>query len=254
MIVDGFTFFNELDILEIRLEELYPVVDRFVLVKSDVTFRGNHKPYYFEENKERYAKYLDKIVHIQLIDTNGYSKDPRVAPWERERFQRNSIAQGLQDLEPDDIVIISDVDEIPRREKVQHIRPLVSMTLGMGMYYYALNVYDGNAWGGAKAVRYKHFKDAESLRHSDPPESLANAGWHFSYLGNEQNVIDKIKAFSHWELDTPEVTDPEAMRERMLRGEDVWGHGKKYEIVKVDDTYPHAIRNNMIYYKKYIKE
>ena len=159
------------------------------------------------------------------------------------------------------VIMVSDVDEIIRRESVGEIARLAkkgSVTIGMNMYYYALNVYDGNAWGGAKAISKTEMAfqglTPETLRHSDPEFSVSNAGWHFSYLGDEQTIINKIKSFSHWELDTPEVTNPEAMRERMLRGEDVWGHGKKYDIVEIDDTYPHAIRNNMLYYKKYIKE
>lgn len=264
MIIDGFTFFNELDVLDIRLEELYPVVDRFILVESNVTFRGQNKPYYFEENKDRYTKYLDKIVHVKVIDPGTHSKDPKIAPWDREKYQRNAIMRGLFPLPSatlNPVIIISDVDEIIRRESVDEIARLArkgTVTIGMNMYYYGLNVYDGNAWGGAKAttnteMAYRGLQP-ETLRHSDPEFSVNNAGWHFSYLGDEQNVINKIKAFSHWELDTPQVTDLEAMRQRMLRGEDVWGHGKKYEIVPVDDTYPHAVRNNMLYYRKYIKE
>lgn len=262
MIVDGFTFFNELDVLDIRLEELYPVVDRFILVESNLTFRGHVKPFWFEENKDRYEQYLDKVVHVKLTDTNMYSRDKRVAPWQREKFQRNSIMNGLLDnaVSPDDVIFISDVDEIIRRESVHEVAKLTrhsSVSIGMEMYYYALNVYDGNAWGGAKAIALRDMigqgLTPETVRHSDPKQSVTNAGWHFSYLGDAHHVKNKIQSFSHWELDTPDVTDIDKMNERMLRGEDIWGHGKSYQIVDVDETWPHAVRNNMLYYSRYIK-
>jgi len=252
-IYDCFIFYNELDILKIRLEELYPVIDKFVLVESNLTFRGKTKPYVFGENKAKFSKYLDKILYVPLNDNNEYSSDFRIAPWEREKWQRNQIALGIQDLQPDDIIIVSDVDEIPRRSTIAKINPIVSVTLGMNMYYYALNMYDGNAWGGAKAVRKKYYRDAESLRHSDPEESISNAGWHFSYLGDAEHIKNKIQSFAHWELDTPEITDIDKMNSRIDAGVDIWGHGKRYQQVEIDDTYPIEVVKNKQYYSKYIR-
>jgi beta-1,4-mannosyl-glycoprotein beta-1,4-N-acetylglucosaminyltransferase len=253
MIVDGFIFFNELDILEIRLEELYPVVDRFVLVESDKTFRGAFKPYYFEENRNRYAKYLDKITHIMLKDTNKFSDDYKVEPWDREHWQRAQISRGFNGLELDDIVMISDVDEIPRREVVAELDPETTVRLSCKMYYYGINVFAGGC-GALKASRYSSFTTPGNLRHSDPPVEIPNAGWHFSYIGDATHISNKLSSFSHWELDIPEVNNLDSINDRMSRGEDIWGQGHKYEIVEVDGTYPHAIRNNMLYYSKYIKE
>ena len=68
-IYDGFIFFNELDLLDIRLNTMYDVVDYFILVESSVTHQGTPKPYIFEENKERFSKYLDKIIHIKIDNT-----------------------------------------------------------------------------------------------------------------------------------------------------------------------------------------
>lgn len=85
ILFDCFTFFNELDLLEIRLEELSSVVDWFVLVEATRTFSGRPKPLYFEENKERYSKFLHKIVHVKL----GYMPEKPSSAWELEAFQRN---------------------------------------------------------------------------------------------------------------------------------------------------------------------
>ena len=67
-IYDCFIFFNELDLLEIRLSELYNYVDYFVIVEANKTFKGKSKPFYFEENKQKYKKYLDKIIHVKVYD------------------------------------------------------------------------------------------------------------------------------------------------------------------------------------------
>jgi hypothetical protein len=99
MIFDCFTFFNELDILEIRLNEMAPVVDRFVLVEASKTFQGADKPLYFNENKARFAPFLDKIEHV-IVD---FPEDPSLyrkassQAWAREYFQRDQIAQGRTD-------------------------------------------------------------------------------------------------------------------------------------------------------------
>lgn len=252
MIVDSFIFYNELDILEIRLEELYPVVDRFVLVESDLTFRGNPKPYFFEENKQLFSRYLDKIVHIKIEDNNVYSADPTKAPWEREEWQRNQISVGIDDVANDAIIIVADVDEIPRRSVVAELNPTDCVRIGMNMYYYALNVL-GGVWGGAKAVRKHSFTSAEEIRKSSPSDSVFG-GWHFSYLQDDPKVIvNKLKNFSHRELDIPEITDLDAINERMNRLEDIWGYGEKYTLVEVDDSYPVAVLNDLDYFSRYIR-
>ena len=122
MIYDCFSFFNELDILEIRLNTLNEVVDKFVLVEAPWTFTGNPKPLYFEENKERFKLFLDKIIHI-------VADQPPVSPtvterenaWIRESHQRNSINAGLNNAKNNDLIIISDLDEIPNPQIIKKI-------------------------------------------------------------------------------------------------------------------------------------
>ena len=92
-IYDCFTFFNELDILDIRLQELYDTVDHFVLVEANQSHSGKPKEYIFENNKDRFEKYLDKIIHIKIDDFPD-TKDS----WVREKFQRYCINRGLTEL------------------------------------------------------------------------------------------------------------------------------------------------------------
>ena len=89
MIFDCFTFCNELDLLELRLETLSDVVDKFVLVEADRTFTGKSKPFFFAENKARFTNYLDRIIHVQVEDMPQTNN-----PWDREHFQRKGLFVG----------------------------------------------------------------------------------------------------------------------------------------------------------------
>ena len=119
MLYDCFTFYNELDLLEVRLHEHNAAVDRFVLVEARQTFQGVPKDLVFEKNKQRFAPFLDKIIHV-IIDfpehiALNYYKNSNAA-WNREFFQRDAMAQGLAAAQPNDLIMVSDVDEIVRSD------------------------------------------------------------------------------------------------------------------------------------------
>jgi beta-1,4-mannosyl-glycoprotein beta-1,4-N-acetylglucosaminyltransferase len=221
---DGFMFFNELDILEVRLAELYPVVERFVLVESNSTHSNNHKPLHYEENKERFAAYADKIIHVVVEDT---PTDEGVAGstdehWKREKFQRDAIVRGLAtvSMQRDDIVLISDVDEIPRRDAALSLltcdirTKVFPIEMRTYMYYYDLNwMWFHGAPGeevpkywtyGPKAV-YRHqldtitpsvFRTYHPATHSQTIYPKC-AGWHFSYFGGVKRIQAKLQAYAH---------------------------------------------------------
>jgi beta-1,4-mannosyl-glycoprotein beta-1,4-N-acetylglucosaminyltransferase len=249
LIIDCFTFFNEFDVLKIRLEELYPVVDRFVLVESNKTFRGQTKPYYFSESKDFY-KYSDKIVVVKLTDDNDFNVDEHHEPWEREYWQRNQIMQGLTDCNDDDIVLISDVDEIPRRSAIRDLVFDDIESIELTGFSYSVNMHDCGFYT-IKAVRYGFISSPQKIRTTPPQSIVKNGGWHFSSLGDEHHISHKLKSFAHWELDVPERTDPEKIRQRMLSGKDILGDGHQYVRLEIDDSWPEEIKNNREYWRKY---
>lgn len=120
-VYDCFTFFNELDLLEIRLNELDPVVDRFVLVEATVTQRGQPKSLFFRENRERFTKFLPKIEHVVVEDMPA-GPQTKSNNWKRENFQRRAIMRGLASAQADDFVLISDLDEIPMPKRSRQQR------------------------------------------------------------------------------------------------------------------------------------
>lgn len=267
-IYDCFTFYNELDLLEIRLEELYDHVDQFVIVEANTTFTNNPKPFNFELNADRFAKYLDKIRYVQVKNMPGNSD-----PWVNERFQRNQIMRGIGDAEPDDIVIVTDVDEVLRASAVDHMRTSdqTMFALRMPIYNFKFNYMKVspdryNIWG--MAARRRAFDDIlpntlRDLRFSffDMPyqfqnngcEVIEHAGWHFTYLGNNETLRDKAQSFSHQEVNTPEFLaqiDVDASIEARTE----WNRSSDavYEIVEVDTYLPGAIFNNLNKYTQFI--
>ncbi len=115
-VYDCFMFFNEIELLKMRLEELDEVVDYFVLVESAETQRGDPKPFYFYENYHLFEKYLDKIIHVMVDE-----RHPEMGLWEREHFQRECISRGLTQCNSSDMILISDLDEIPRSKLIQEL-------------------------------------------------------------------------------------------------------------------------------------
>ncbi|ACJ01358.1 N-acetylglucosaminyltransferase [Rhodospirillum centenum] len=236
-LIDCFIFFNELDVLEIRLRELAGVVDRFVLVEATHSFRGHPKDLVFAANRARFAPYLDRITHV-VVDDMPCDPDP----WVNERFQRNAIARGLHGAAPDDIVVVSDVDEIPRASVMAELRgtPFKAAGLRMRLYYVRLNYQNlvGSAshavWSVAQPfARFRSAQAARDLRPALdaadgalPPGHLVlpDAGWHFSYLGDKERILNKVRNFSHAEIDTAalEALDIDGL---MRSGTDLLGRG-----------------------------
>jgi beta-1,4-mannosyl-glycoprotein beta-1,4-N-acetylglucosaminyltransferase len=243
-VYDCFPFFNELDLLEVRLNELYDVVDHFVIVENPLTQSGLEKPLYFEENKDRYTKYLDKIIHI--VGPKREGKDL----WLRENAQRNDIMLGLQNAKDEDIIIISDLDEIVKKEKVNEIKQMVlekkdPIRLGLTMYRYFINRRDMdiNIWWLAYATSYKTLKEysPEFLRtkHSYT-YTLSEAGWHFTDLGWTKKNTSKLEACAHQERNKDKNKNPYVLLKKARKG----------KLVRIDKTYPKCITQNLKYFKK----
>lgn len=271
MVYDCFIFFNELDLLEIRLNELNEVVDKFVLIEANKTFQNNHKPYYFEENKERFSPFLDKIIHIKLDKYPLFIPiiNP-FTPWKLEFFQRNSIVKGLVNCKPEDIVLISDVDEIPKASVLKEMLANgIDQIYGlkMDMYMYFLNnqlIYDGGSsmtieqskdgiWHCTAVLPYKLLKQKpnrlrkiimRTRRRGEVFKIIPNAGWHFTYLGGVKNIIKKLEAFSHTEFNNDTFKSQEKIEEYITTGKDLFGRDMQFKMLDNLETLPKFIQEN----------
>lgn len=265
-VFDVFPFYNEFDILEIRLEELWNTVDQFVLIESNTTFTGKAKPYLFEENKERYTKYLSKIRHIKLDASIEECKS--VFPhetddnWTREKYQRYAAVLNLTDVQDEDLVIIADCDEIPRAEIIDMIKVDENnydrYHLFVIQCQYKINymkIHHPSRHGNIMVTRGRVFTNPQREReytfHWTPkPEntvSVDHGGWHLSYFGDEKHCINKIQSFSHSEQNKSSIIDNYNI-DWMIRnryGQDGTGSTERFEIVVVDDYFPKHVYENI---------
>lgn len=262
-IYDCFIFCDELDLLELRLEILNDVVDKFVLVESPRTHSNKLKPLYFAENKERFSKYLDKIIHIVADDietADGYGTH-----WQRERDQRNAIVRGLVNCSNYDIIILSDVDEIPNPEIVSSYRHRCDLGhLKQSLYYYYFNCKATTIWDKARIfpytflLKYSPQQIRENLPHTSssiPFIYIENGGWHFSYLGGVNAIQNKLNSFSHQELNLPEINNPGFISNAIENGKDLYNRAyEQMNFVEIDDTYPELIYKNTQKYRKWIRK
>jgi len=199
MLVDTFMFYNELTVLELRLNLLDEYVDRFVLVESEVNHKGGPKPLFFQENKDRFAKWAHKIHHIIVTAEESPTDED---PWSREKYQRNCILRGLDDVPPEAIVMVSDVDEIPDFSKVPFEKlPHIVNSVHMWMFEYSLDhLFTGEPWFGTVITNAELFKRMGPNYFRDHRWKfpvLAYSGWHLSSFGDAQHVWNKIQTYAH---------------------------------------------------------
>jgi beta-1,4-mannosyl-glycoprotein beta-1,4-N-acetylglucosaminyltransferase len=140
-VFDCFPFFNELDVLDIRLSELDGLVDHFVIVEATRTHTGKPKPLYYAENRTRFDRYAHKIIHV-VVDDFPYEASDH---WGREIFQRQAIVRGLAEARPDDLIITSDCDEIPKPAALRRALGFRGMSRRIVVfwcdnYFYRLNL------------------------------------------------------------------------------------------------------------------
>lgn len=229
MIVDCFTFYNELKMLLFRLEYLYETVDYFVIVEALVTHAGNAKPLFFKENEAMFEKYKNKIVHVVVEDmpTDDWT-------WSREIFQRNCIDRGIKTLtlNPNDIICISDCDEIPNRNVISKVNGNLSLgvySLNQRLYYYNFSgLFKELVWSHSKILNYSTYLSIGCCPNDirlkiKPVGEFDNAGWHFSYFGSPEFISNKIKNFAHNELNIPIFTDVNQIKKRIENNEDLYG-------------------------------
>lgn len=207
-VYDTFLFNDELDLLKLRLHWLSDVVDFFVVVESRRTLSGKSKPLHFWENRKLFQPFLHKIIHLE-VPVNDLPE------WEYEFYQRNFIKQGLQNCDDNDIVFISDADEIINiKEILQNHSSKLPALIELPMYYYFTNLKTNQTffvnlaapWGFIKNLDLGfRYRDYPAYTQSVIKADTAITGWHFSYLygNNIEPYQKKIKAFSHQEYNTP---------------------------------------------------
>ncbi|KJA28953.1 glycosyltransferase family 17 protein [Hypholoma sublateritium FD-334 SS-4] len=229
-VLDAVLMSNELDLLEIRLNELDAVVDNFLIVESNASFTGLAKETFFAKNRARFAKFEHKIVYSFLP---GNALRPGQSPWDVEAHTRNTmtglIRSHVATFAPNTLTIVfmSDLDELPARHTVDLLKNCdfgPSIHLQLRDYLYSFEWYIGptswrasaHVWDQTKSI-YRHSKSGERI--------LADAGWHCSYCFKTlPEYILKMQGFSHADRIAGRVNllDPKRIQDTICRGKDIF--------------------------------
>ncbi len=254
-IYDCITYFDEDVILKIRLNVLYKVVDKFIITEGAFNHRGIRRKLNF--NIENYQEFSEKIIYLPVDDFPNLND-----PWSMLKHQRNFANKYLKELDKNDYVIISDVDEIPSPSKILEF---VKKKYDIGvfeqlMFYYKLNILNETSpyWHGSKICKFKYFKNPEWLRaykhkqygwwRIDKPKNLKiikDGGWHYSFLYNIEGIVKKISSYQHLEYDNDSIKNKQDLDYKIKNKLDLFDRNYKYKRVAIDyKTSPNYIIKN----------
>jgi beta-1,4-mannosyl-glycoprotein beta-1,4-N-acetylglucosaminyltransferase len=287
LVIDCFDFYNELDILEIRLNTLDSLVDYFVISEAPVMFSGLPKALFFEEHKHepRFQKFSHKIIHQIITDTpddyinltantGDYWKDnviekvmnqpwwPHIhTPYGRDTFQKESLIRALTFCMPDDIIILSDADEIANpitlKNVIDNFDPNQIYNLRQKMYNYFFNVRklgQEEIWNGNMILSYEKFKTTAMgfIKTYRPGIFVDNGGWHYSFMGGREGVLIKMISGNETQLYTEQNKNSiqSNIDNCLTLGHDMFNRPCSYII---DTDYPEYVQNNLERFRNYIK-
>jgi beta-1,4-mannosyl-glycoprotein beta-1,4-N-acetylglucosaminyltransferase len=238
MIYDCFLFNNEFELLEIRLHTLATIVERFVIIEGASTFTGQRKDFNHVRMSELIKEFPGKIF-FQIVPVCG------AGPREREAFQRNKIAEFLTDCADDDIIMLSDADEIPDSIAIKKYAYPVSFE--QSMYFYYLNCRHSQKWIGSVIGMYGHLKERSPQFWRDNRGDIINipGGWHFSYQGGIDRIIKKLENTSEQQDNTERNKDRARLKMLMETGQDIFERDEPFTFIPPDSAeLPQYVREN----------
>ena len=256
-IYDCFQYFNEDHMLDLRMSILNEDVDYFVISESNKTHQGENKSLNF--NIENFKKYKKKIIYTVA----NFNEDKNFINHQGgesliEQHQRNNILNGLNKAHENDLIILSDSDEIPDLKKINQIKSTSKFTaFSQKMFMYKLNLQNVNesGWIGSKICLKKNlplpqklrdlkFKEYPFWRFDKKNIQIIKGGWHFSFLQSPEDIIKKIKAYSHGEFNTEEIINIKNIEEKIFNNKDIFNRGFKLKKIEIDDNFPEFILKN----------
>ena len=266
---DCFMYFDEDLVLDLRLNILNEYVDTFVIAEATKDHTGRDKKLNFNINN--FSKFKNKITYIIVddlpTDLKSYKKNWPVHHL-RDQHQRNSLSKGYKNCDGDDLIMISDIDEIPAPDKIKEFKIINKYACFIQKNFQSkinlLNISDNN-WNGTKITKKKYLKSPQWLRNiktSKPafwkfykprqPQLIYEGGWHFSFLKEPEDISKKIKSYSHSEYNKSEFTDEKKIEARIQNRVDIFDRNFKYKRINLDDTFPKYILENLSKYNNWI--
>ena len=251
MIVDAFTFFNEKELVELRIKYLNDVVDYFLIVEADVTHTGKEKKWNFPKVLDsRLKKFSHKIEYHQMkVDLQKAEKEKSPnykggtwgRSWKVESMQRNFIKDAYKKFSPSDIIVISDLDEIPSKQKLSFIKScdfkvVAPVALEQSSFHLNCNFLELEKWVGSVVVTKELVDRYEPQIFRDLRKRISRfavAGWSFSSFGGVKRVREKIESFCHEEYNKETFKNETHLKNCIETGKDIFDRSvKKRQIDK----------------------
>jgi beta-1,4-mannosyl-glycoprotein beta-1,4-N-acetylglucosaminyltransferase len=245
-VYDCLMFFSEIDMLELRVKELQHVVDYHVVCESRETHSGKPKELNFDKLYKRLPAHLQaKMIYVVVDELSDGVRDS----WQREYYHRSCISRGLVNAQPDDLVIVSDCDEIVNPDVIPQIKDKAGIT--MDLYYYDVQHKAREFWG-VGATRWGLYQDINGIRTNAMGGKQLVGGWHLSYMGDPDFIMEKLGAFMHYDMALQQNITSEKVIQALATGKDLWNRsGFILDYVPFGDGMhlPKIIRDNQKYYK-----
>ena len=226
-------FFNEVELLDLRLRTLKDHVDYFVLAEINITHSGKPKPYYFDEFKFLFKEY--NIIHLKDV----MPPDPN--PWVVENAHRNMLQKGYDSAFPDDYIIISDLDEIPNPVRIHEgiNMGLNSFGLHQDLYCYYTNCKSAQIWAGSVVIKKKYIKTPQHVRNNrfNQPINFPDGGWHYTSMGGKERIRLKFDSFAETDFNIYQYMNDSNLDECLETGKDLTGRTESYAQKRfIDDS------------------
>jgi len=244
-VYDSFIFFDELDMLKLRLEELDDLVDYHILVEAKRTFTNEPKELYYNNNKHLFKKYNSKIIHLTIDDFDNV-KDNDI-PWNCEYYQRDYAVNHIRNnLSIADVILHGDVDEFPKVDAIKHLIYRIGLNtiyrLEMDFYYYNFNWMMDNKWFFFFICRVCDLMNTTLTDYRiryQIPQFIKEAGWHMSYFMTPQRIQRKLETFSHQEYNNGIFKNSKWINHCIDTGTSIFAKDLKHgtnKLIKNNDT------------------
>ena len=263
-IYDCFQYFNEDHMVDLRMNILDPYVDFFVISESTKTHQGQNKKINFDI--KNFPQFKDKIKFLvadydKKINFENHTGGESII----EQHQRNYLINGLKDASPEDLIILSDSDEIPDLSKIKNInknKKFIAFSQKMFMYKLNLLNVEESGWIGSKITKKKNIssmQDLRNLKFKNYPFwridkghlQIIEGGWHFSFLQTPDQILKKIKSFSHGEFNNS-LLNENSIEKKILKNEDIFNRGFTLKKIDLNENFPKYIYNNQEKFSKWI--
>ena len=268
-LIDCFMYFDDDLVLDIRLNTLNEHVDQFIIAEATLDHAGNDKKLNFDMNK--FTKFKHKINYL-IIEDLPKSVSALRKNWHpahtRDQFQRNSLERGYKNFDDNDLIMISDVDEIPNPQKISEFKVENKYACFIQKNFQAkinnLNITEEN-WPGTKICQKKFLKSPQWLRNiktkkrkiwnfykDKEPQIILNGGWHFSFLKNNELIQKKIMSFAHQEFNKINFTNLDNIEKKINSQTDIFERPYHYKKVELDNQFPKYILENKNKFRDWI--